>query len=155
MEVNNKAKNKFGILIEFIIILLALQFLVGIYVNLFVIIPPMTFPSGMMMMFSSGMPMVMLHMVVGIILGLLSIVIIFLSFNSGNKKVIYLSILALGFVIIAGFNGLEFLFNGQNNINSFFMATSFIIVIMSEFAMLLLVRSPNMKHIVHSVGKSL
>ncbi len=134
----NHMKQNLRTLVEFMIIILAFQFLVGIYVNLYVNISPMVFPSGMMMMFSMGMPALMLHMLIGIILGVLSIGILFFATLSDNKKVVvYLSAIALVFVVLAGLNGLEFVFNGQNNINSFFMATSFIIVMLSEFSILL------------------
>ncbi len=134
----NHIKQNLRTLVEFMVIILTFQFLVGIYVNLYVNIPPMVFPSGMMMMFSMGMPALMVHMLIGIALGVLSIGVLFLAILSDSKNVvIYLSAIALVFVVLAGLNGLEFVFNGQNNINSFFMATSFIIVLLSEFGILL------------------
>jgi hypothetical protein len=135
--VDKEARNILNMVVVFMIFLLALQFLTGIYLNLFVTIPQMTFPSGMMMMFSPGIPVVMLHLLIGVLLGLLSVVIVFVALISNNKKAVYFSVLSFVFVIIAGFNGLEFMFNGQNNIYSFFMAVSFIIVLLSEFMIFL------------------
>jgi hypothetical protein len=115
---------------------LFLQFLLGMYINLFVVIPVMS-PSFMMGYGPyGGFPIVMAHMFLGILIGFISLGILFLSIGSGKRNVL---ISALGLflsVLLAGIDGLFFLFDGQNNINSYLMSTGFILAMF--FAILLL-----------------
>ncbi len=127
--------------VMFEILLLALQFILGMYVNLFVTIPQLSFGYGMMdgmmaLMFTAGMSLVMLHMFIGMIIGVVSIFILVMSLIAGASRIAYLSVISLGFVTLAGINGILFLFGGQNNVNSFAMAVSFLVVLLAQFFIL-------------------
>ncbi|MCL4314357.1 MAG: hypothetical protein M1454_01325 [Candidatus Thermoplasmatota archaeon] len=116
---------------------LFIQFLLGMYINLFVSIPVM--PAFSMMGYGpyGGFPIVMAHMFLGIIIGLISLGILFLSIGTGRNKTLISATGLFLSVLFAGVNGLFFLFGGQNNVNSFLMATGFILSLL--FAVLLLI----------------
>lgn len=118
-------------------VFLFIQFLLGMYINLFVSIPIM--PSFFMMKYGSygGFPIVMAHMFIGILIGLISLGILFLSVGTGCAKILFTAIGLFLSVLLAGIDGLFFLFDGQNNINSYLMSTGFILAM--SFAILLLI----------------
>jgi hypothetical protein len=84
-------------------------------------------------------------MFLGILIGLISIGILFLSIESGEKKILASAIGLFLSVLIAGIDGLFFLFDGQNNINSYLMATGFILAMLFSFILLLFVYQPDFK----------
>ena len=113
---------------------LVIQFLVGMYVNLFVTLPhPLSF-LGMMgfMGVYSGFAFIMVHMMIGILVGLTSIGILFVSLFSGRFNMSILSLSLLLSIILAGVNGLFFVFDGQNNINSYLMSIGFILAVIFD-----------------------
>ncbi len=112
--------------------LLAIQFLLGIYINLYVVFPPVflnSFRMGFRMM--AYIP-VMVHMAVAFLILFGSFIMIFISMGINNKNLIIASGLSFVFVLIAGLSGFLFLFN-ENNIYSFLMAFSFIIIFLLQF----------------------
>ena len=113
---------------------LVIQFLVGMYVNLFVALPHSLSFLGMMgfMGVYSGFAFVMVHMMIGILVGLTSIGILFVSLFSGRFNMSILSISLLLSIILAGVNGLFFVFDGQNNINSYLMSIGFILAVIFD-----------------------
>ena len=122
------------IMASFELAFLVIQFLVGMYVNLFVTLPhPLSF-LGMMgfMGVYSGFTFVMVHMMIGILVGLTSIGILFVSLFSGRFNMSILSISLLLSIILAGVNGLFFVFDGQNNINSYLMSIGFILAVIFD-----------------------
>ena len=124
-------------------LLLFIQFFLGMYINLFVVIPVMS--TFMMMGYGpyGGFPIVMAHMFIGILIGLLSIGILFISAGTGERKIL-MSALGLFFsVLIAGIDGLFFLFDGQNNINSYLMSTGFIFAMLFAILLLVFIMQPN------------
>ena len=88
-------------------------------------------------MFNAGTPLVMLHMFIDMIIGVVSAIIFVMLLMAGASRIAYLSVISLGFVILAGINGLLFLFDGQNDVNSFAMAVSFLVVLMTQFFFIL------------------
>lgn len=118
-------------------VFLFIQFLLGMYINLFVSIPVMS-PFFMMGYGPyGGFPIVMAHMFLGILIGLVSLGILFLSIGTGSLRTLLSAIGLFLSVLLAGIDGLLFLFNGQNNINSFLMSTGFILSLL--FAVLLII----------------
>ncbi|MGC8516228.1 MAG: hypothetical protein ACP5OC_08890 [Thermoplasmata archaeon] len=113
---------------------LVIQFLVGMYVNLFVTLPHTLSFLGMMGFVGiySGFAFVMVHMMLGILVGLTSIGILFASAFSGKFNKSILPILLLLSIILAGVNGLFFIFDGQNNINSYLMSMGFILAVIFD-----------------------
>lgn len=106
-------------------VFLFIQFLLGMYINLFISIPVMS------------LPIVMAHMFLGILIGLISLGILFLSIRTGSLRILLSSIGLFLSVLLAGIDGLFFLFDGENNINSYLMSTGFILSML--FAVLLLI----------------
>ncbi|MEM0157073.1 MAG: hypothetical protein QXN26_03280 [Thermoplasmataceae archaeon] len=85
----------------------------------------------------SGFPMVMAHMFFGILIGLLSMGIIFLSIETKARRNIMVAVGLFLSVLLAGINCLFFLFACQHNLNSYLMSTGFILAIF--FSVLLLI----------------
>lgn len=114
------------------------QFLLGMYINLYVTIPAM---NGFSMMgfepLYGGFPVVMAHMFLGILIGLTSIGIMILSVGTGSRRIMLGSAGLFLSVLLAGIDGLFFLFDGQNNLNSYLMSTGFILAML--FSVLLLI----------------
>jgi hypothetical protein len=107
------------------------------YVNLFVTVPQLGYGYGMMtLMFNAGMLPMMLHMFIGMIIGAFSVMILVVYLMAGISRIAYLSITSLVFLIAAGINGIVFLFDVQNNVNSFTMAVSFLFVLIAQFFIL-------------------
>ena len=119
---------------SFELVFLVIQFLVGMYVNLFVALPHSLSFLGMMgfMGVYSGFAFVMVHMMIGILVGLTSIGILFVSLFSGRFNMSILSLSLLLSIILAGVNGLFFVFDGQNNINSYLMSIGFILAVIFD-----------------------
>ena len=122
---------------------LFLQFLTGMWVNLFVSFPNFStsqgyFGMGVMMSFMfSGGPVFMVHMMMGYLIGILSIVLLALSLLSGRIAMMSLGVAGFASVLFAGINGLAFMFSGfQNNANSYLMAVGFVLTFGIYFAQL-------------------
>ena len=107
--------------------LLAIQFVLGIYTNLFVALPKlgpglMGFGGSMGpgIMFSRGMnfPLFMTHMMLGVLLALVACVIALLSLTNKEPRFKFMAWVAFLAVLVAGYGGLSFLMGGQNNGNS-------------------------------------
>ena len=116
---------------------LFLQFLLGMYINLFISIPVKS-PFFMMGYGPyGGFSIVMAHMFLGILIGLASLGILFLSIGAGSLRILLSSIGLFLSILLAGIDGLFFLFDGENNINSYLMSAGFILSML--FAVMLLI----------------
>jgi len=123
-----------------IMVLLFIQFIIGIFINLYVSFPPLNsishiapaaFPSNYITVMFHMMP-VMFHMMLGFLILIVSFIMLLLSIKIQNSKLVLSSGISFIFVIIAGVSGFLFLFN-EYNLYSLIMAVSFIIIVMSEF----------------------
>jgi heme A synthase len=122
---------KYGI--AAMMILLFMQFIIGIYINLYVSFPPLnSVKNNAALHFPPDYITVMLHMMLGFLLLIVSFIILLLSIKIRNNKLVISSAISFIFVIVAGISGFLFLFN-ELNIYSITMAISFIIIILSEF----------------------
>ncbi|EZQ01619.1 MULTISPECIES: hypothetical protein [Acidianus] len=111
-----------------ILIILIIEFIVGMWLNLFAAFPQFNFSSMMNFMASGSMGMLMLHIALGVILGILGIALLMFIPERGRL----FSIIGLISIIIAGINGLFFMYTGfSNNYYSFFMALFWVISIVS------------------------
>ncbi|WP_337859954.1 hypothetical protein [Ferroplasma sp.] len=116
-----------------IMILLLIQFILGMYVNLYVSFPPLnSVTNNAANHFPSSYIAVMFHMMLGFLILIVSFIMLLLSVKIRNTKLVLSSVTSFAFVIMAGISGFLFLFN-ELNIYSIIMAVSFIIIIMSEF----------------------
>ncbi|AWR94098.2 hypothetical protein [Acidianus brierleyi] len=118
-----------------ILAILVIQFLDGMWLNLFAVFPQVSssFNAMNMMsfMFNYG-PIFMLHMMSGFLLLILGFIILAFSFMSKNSNIVIFSSIGLLAIILAGISGLLFMFSDfSNNIFSYMMSLGFIISIAS------------------------
>lgn len=126
-------------LVSLELLLLAIQFVLGMFVNLFVTLPSPVFGMyGMMqLMVNPGMPAVMGHLVGGMVLGGLAILTFAGSTVTRNRLLIATTGGTLASVVGAGISGMEFLFSGQNNAFSYGMSVGFLLAFTLAFLSLL------------------
>lgn len=99
------------------------------WMNLFAVFPTTdyTFSMYRMMRVMFSVPELMLHMMIGVLIGLISIIIFMLFAMKGGPALTLLAAFASIFILIAGIGGLEFMFSGfTNNVFSYFMSIGFI-----------------------------
>ena len=116
--------------------LLAVQFLLGMAANLYVQLP--SAGAGMAEMMRSG-PLVMIHMMLGMILAAGALLAIAIALPYGRWAVGSAAV-ALGGILVAGFGGLLFLMGGQSNGASYLMAVGFLVAVGGYVAALVKVR---------------
>ena len=114
--------------------LLVIQFIIGMWMNLFAVFSSsgavFTMYGMMGIMFS--VPELMVHVMIGVLIGLLSVMIFALTMMRSDRKSAVVSAIASLSIFFAGIYGLEFIFTGfQNNIFSFIMSLGFIIAVIS------------------------
>ncbi|HBQ95194.1 MAG: hypothetical protein M1294_05645 [Firmicutes bacterium] len=123
-------------------VLLLIQFLSGIYTNLFITLPriPETRQLGgpfasMGSMMSEGIrdPVFLAHMIMGPLLVLGALITLILAIMGRFRPAIILSSLGLVFVLAAGFGGLTFYMDGQHNDASFIMALGWLSALTTYF----------------------
>ncbi len=131
------------------LLLLALQFVLGMYTNLFVTLVRvghgvMRTGAGRFMrtggsmgigeMLSSGLsPLFMVHMMLGILLALLALIVALVSLfreGTGCKVLAWTSFLA---VLVSGYSGMRFFMYGQHNGDSLIMALGWLIAFSAYF----------------------
>ena len=120
--------------------LLALQYVLGMFVNLYVTLPsPILGMYGMMrLMFLPGMGAVMAHMLTGMVLGALALLTFAASALSRNTLLLATTGGTFAAVLGAGISGMEFLFSGQNNAFSYGMSVGFLLAFTLAFLSLLI-----------------
>lgn len=105
--------------------LLAVQFLLGMAVNLYITLPSTGFGMAEMM---GGGPLVMVHMMLGIILVVGALLAFATALPCGKWAVVCAAIALLG-IVVAGIGGLTFLMGGQSNGASLLMAVGFLVAV--------------------------
>ena len=127
------------ILTLIILLLLAAQFLVGMLVNLFVVVPsnhpgtgaPEYFSgvvTGVLWVLGHGTLWLLLHAIIGLSLFLASLILLGLVIASRRRAWIISSIVGLLGIVAAGFNGASFLNYGQN-FSSLLMSIGFLLAV--------------------------
>ncbi len=128
------------ILLEFM--LLIVQFIIGMWMNLFAVFPSFgssLFMYGMMQVMFS-VPELMVHMMNGILIGLVSLMIFIVLATFSDYRLSLLGGTASVSVLIAGISGLEFMFSGfTNNVFSFLMSLGFIFTVIAYSLILYIV----------------
>ena len=129
--------------------LLVFQFLIGMYLNLFVNIPAAISFSRMMSLSVSydGFGFVMFHMMLGMLIAFVSLGMLVMSFFNGHSQTTVISLALFLSVLLAGINGLLFLFGGQNNINSYLMSIGFILSIIFDMLLIMFVNAGQNIHL--------
>lgn len=121
IDLKSKINLKWLIILE--IFLLAILYVIGMYVNLYV--SYLSF-NGSSAAFSA-------HMAMGIITGLFAIIILLLTIREKNWDATYFAVISLVFIFIGGISGIAFVNGGQDPYESFSMSVSFIIAILAQF----------------------
>ena len=89
-----------------------------------------------------NVPELMVHMMLGILIGLVSLMIFFVFAMTGDYRLSLLSAVASVSILTAGIGGLEFMFSGfANNIFSFLMSLGFIFTVVAYASVLYMVSS--------------
>jgi hypothetical protein len=128
------------------LVLLVAQFLVGVSVNLYVTIP-IHHPgagsgpylsgalNGVLWSFTSGLPLLIVHVVIGIVLLLSGVELVVHSVRARRRAAIWLAAAGLTAIIFAGFNGASFL-KYNLNISSMLMSVGFAMAVVCYVAIL-------------------
>ncbi|MGC8573747.1 MAG: hypothetical protein ACP5L0_07140 [Caldisphaera sp.] len=122
--------------------LLAVQFITGMIINLFApmnVQPYSSYPfmMGYMMYVFSTIPLLSFHMMLGIIIGMVSIAMLVISAIKKDNKILILSFVEGLFVLMAGISGINFVLSGlSNNWLSLIMSIGFIGSLISLFFIL-------------------
>jgi hypothetical protein len=123
------------------LLFLAAQFLVGMLVNLFVKVPPahpgvvasnyfVGVVQGVAWALVSSPLALLLHVIVGLLLFLASLILVGLAIASRSRAWIITSLLGLIGIMGAGFNGASFL-NYGHDFSSLIMSISFLLAVIS------------------------
>jgi hypothetical protein len=132
-----------------VVLVLVAQFLAGIAVALYVQIPshhpgahPAEYFSGAARsvtwaLVNSGLPWLVVHVVVGILLFLLALALLVVAIRSGRRGYAWATGFGLAGVIAAGFNGASFL-NYHEDFSSMLMSGGFALAVTSYMIGLLL-----------------
>lgn len=123
------------------IMVLLVQFLLGMYANLFIDLPRATTqgPGALMLnmrrMMSVGFldPLFMIHMIVGMLLVLGAIAAVVVAGTVKQPSFIIITIIGLVSVLVAGYGGLAFFMNGHHNSASYTMAIGWLSAITTYF----------------------
>ncbi len=123
---------------------LSVQFVLGMYVNLFVSIPQVSFGTPGSMMSGAGAmmgpgvnPAFIVHMLLGMLLVLfgMALVVIVTRSELGAVVVTFAGV-GLGSLFVAAYGGMSFVMSGQNDALSFTMAIGFIFAMAAYVAVL-------------------
>jgi hypothetical protein len=122
------------------LVLLAIQFLVGMSLNLYVTIPTHHAGAGsgpylsgalasVLWSFTSGLPLLIVHVVIGILLLLSAVELVVHAVRSRRGAVaVWLAAVGLAAIIFAGFNGASFL-KYNLDISSMLMSVGFALAV--------------------------
>ena len=132
--------SRLGITLIFLeFFLLSIQFIIGMWMNLFAVFPSFGHSFSMygMMQVIFSVPELMIHMMLGIFIELVSLIIFFVFAMAGDYRLSALSAVASITILAAGIGGLEFIFSGfANNIFSFIMSLGFIFTVVAYASIL-------------------
>jgi len=141
------------------LMVLVVQFLIGVSVNLYVTIPTHHPGAGsgpylsgavssVLWSFTSGLPLLVVHVVIGAVLLLSGIELVVHSARAGRRAAVWLAAVGLTAIIFAGFNGASFLKYNQN-ISSMLMSAGFALAVICYVTILSLAgpdSSPGSRH---------
>ena len=123
---------RYSNLVSVLSILLPLQFLIGMWLNLFVDIPS---PFVIGFLASAGGAVLVLHVLNGLTIATLAVMAVFVSRTLNKAATFRLTVLSMLFVFITIGSGITFVFFGQNDAVSYSMAIGFVFsVVLIAFA---------------------
>lgn len=115
---------------------LSVQFLLGMGVNLTVHVAHAHFGIGSMMAVMRGQPLLMVHMMIGMLTAALALVAAVTAATSARAGVTVPAVVGLVAVLVAGYGGIRFLLTGGNTA-SFTMAAGFVVAYAAYFVELI------------------
>lgn len=119
------------------VVVLSVQFLLGMGVNLGVQVEHARFGLGSMMAAMYGKPLLMVHMMLGMFTAALAVAAAVAAALSGRAGAATSGIVGLLAVLVAGYGGVRFLLSGSDAA-SFTMAAGFVVAYAAFFVELLL-----------------
>ncbi len=117
--------------------LLILQFLLGMFANLFVTISTSTDPNPLAVVFTGGSPALMLHVVVAVVLFILALPVLVAATLIHRRSLLIIASAGFASIGTAFFSGIAFVYSGYaNNSLSYLMAVGFLValIIYGNFA---------------------
>jgi hypothetical protein len=117
--------------------LLIVQFLLGMFANLFVTFSSSTEPNPLAVVFTGGSPALMLHVVVAAVLFILALLVLVTATFIHRRSLVIVASAGLASIAIAFFSGIAFVYTGYaNNTLSYVMAVGFLfgLIIYGNFA---------------------
>ncbi len=148
VQFGNTLRSLTDIMVVVMISFLVVQFISGIYVNLFVSFPTIgtsySMFSMMRLMLSRGIPL-MFHMMTGMAVAAFSVLTL-VAFAISAPRGLPIAIVGLVSTLAAGTAGMTFVFTGfQNQFYSLVMALAWLFALLSYFTLLFLYNSFNPK----------
>jgi hypothetical protein len=117
--------------------LLILQFLLGMFANLFVTFSTSTDPNPLAVVFTGGSPALMLHVILAVIMFILALLVLIAAAFIHRRSLVIVASAGLASIAIAFFSGIAFVYAGYaNNTLSYVMAVGFVfgLIIYGNFA---------------------
>ena len=117
--------------------LLILQFLLGMFANLFVTFSTSTDPNPLAVVFTGGSPALILHVVIAVVLFILALLVLISAAFIHRRPMVAIASAGFASITLAFFSGIAFVYTGYTNDSlSYLMAVGFLIglVIYGNFA---------------------
>ena len=92
-----------------------LQFLLGMFANLFVTFSTSTDPNPLAVVFTGGSPVLILHVIVAVVLFILALVVLVTATFIHRRPVIAIASAGFASIALAFFSGVAFVYTGYAN----------------------------------------
>src|SRR5713226_4773300 len=107
--------------------LLIIQFLLGMFANLFVTFSTLTDPNLLAVVFTGGSPALILHVVIAVVLFILALLVLVSAAFLHRRPVVAIASAGFASTALAFFSGIAFVYTGYtNNSLSYLMAIGFL-----------------------------
>ncbi len=117
--------------------LLIVQFLLGMFANLFVTFSTSTDPNPLAVVFTGGSPALMLHVLIAVVLFILALQVLITASFTQRRQAIAIASAGFASIALAFFTGIAFVYTGyENDSLSYLMAVGFLfgLIIYGYFA---------------------
>src|SRR5438094_3558453 len=117
--------------------LLIVQFLLGMFANLFVTFSTSTDPNPLAVVFTGGSPALMLHVLIAVVLFILALQVLITASFIQRRQAIAIASAGFASIALAFFTGIAFVYTGyENDSLSYLMAVGFLfgLIIYGYFA---------------------
>ena len=117
--------------------LLILQFLLGMFANLFITFSTSTDPNPLAVVFTGGSPALMLHVLIAVVLLILALQVLVTATFINRRPVVAVAGAGFASIALAFFTGIAFVYSGyENDSLSYLMAVGFLfsLIIYGNFA---------------------